>query len=196
MADNIGGIQGFDEAVEEVRAYMESGAGGQEAPGRGPVGDPVGGRDQPEMITIKFGRGLMGDPFTSKAGKELVEVAIPNNDPSDKRPWQTFVLGTKSVHENKYGKGMWAKLPADGHTTISRSIPDGFKDGKKQWKTEKTSVSNRQLKEMVEFYKKKEREPLKEQIAKAQKELGGNSGKEGIRESGRKAADREELPFR
>ena len=28
-------------------------------------------------VTIKFGRGLIGDPFTSKNGKELVEVKIP-----------------------------------------------------------------------------------------------------------------------
>ena len=53
---------------------------------------------------------------------------------------------------------MWAKLPANGHTTISRSVPDGEKDGKRQWKTEKTTVSNRQLKEMVEYYKQNRRE--------------------------------------
>ena len=27
-------------------------------------------------VTIKFGRGLIGDPFTSRNGKELVEVKI------------------------------------------------------------------------------------------------------------------------
>ena len=31
-------------------------------------------------VTIKFGKGLVGDPFTSKNGKELVEVSIPNPD--------------------------------------------------------------------------------------------------------------------
>ena len=167
MAHYSNGIQSFDEAVEEARAYMESGAGDPASSGSN------GQKEQIEVITIKFGRGLIGAPFTSKAGKELVEVAIPNSDQSDKRPWQTFVLGAKNVHENKYGKGMWAKLPADGNTSLSRSIPDGFKDGKKQWKTEKTTVSNRQLKEMVGFYKQKERKLLKEQFAKAEKEAGG-----------------------
>ena len=88
---------------------------------------------------------------------------------------------------------MWAKIPADGHTTLSRSIPDGFKDGKKQWKTEKTTVSNRQLKEMVEFYNQKERAPLKEQLAKAEKEAEADSVRTG---GGFLKGDREELPFR
>ena len=35
--------------------------------------------DMPEVkeISIKFGKGLVGEPFTSKSGKELVEVKIP-----------------------------------------------------------------------------------------------------------------------
>ena len=31
-------------------------------------------------VTIKFGRGLIGDPFTSKNGKELVIVGVADND--------------------------------------------------------------------------------------------------------------------
>lgn len=34
-------------------------------------------------VAIKFGKGLMGEPFTSKAGKQLVEIKIPNPDPKD-----------------------------------------------------------------------------------------------------------------
>lgn len=43
--------------------------------------------EAPAEVTIKFGKGLVGDPFTSKNGKELVEVLIPNRDPADTRPW-------------------------------------------------------------------------------------------------------------
>ena len=34
-------------------------------------------------VTIKFGKGLVGKPFTSKSGRELVEVKIPNTDRED-----------------------------------------------------------------------------------------------------------------
>ncbi len=35
-------------------------------------------------------------------------------------PWARFVLPAKAVHENQYGKGLWAKMPADGHTTLTK----------------------------------------------------------------------------
>ena len=31
-----------------------------------------------EEVTIKFGKGLVGEPFISMTGKELVEIKIPN----------------------------------------------------------------------------------------------------------------------
>lgn len=31
-------------------------------------------------VTIKFGKGLMEEPFMSKSGKELVEIKIPNTE--------------------------------------------------------------------------------------------------------------------
>ena len=64
-------------------------------------------------VTIKFGRGLIGDPFTSKNGKELVEVKIPNADKSDTRPWESFVISPRMIHDNQFGKGVWMKLPED-----------------------------------------------------------------------------------
>lgn len=33
-----------------------------------------------EEVTIKFGKGLVGEPFISRTGKELVEIKIPNRD--------------------------------------------------------------------------------------------------------------------
>ena len=47
MANYSNGIQGFDKAVEEARAYMESGAGGPASSGSN------GQKEQIETITIK-----------------------------------------------------------------------------------------------------------------------------------------------
>ena len=109
-----------------------------------------------EEITIKFAKGLCGEPFTSKNGVELVRIQIPNKDPEDHTPWAEFVLANKSVHENQFGKGLWAKIPADGHTTVSKSFLAGKdENGKNIWEKNKRSVPNRELKEMVEFYKER-----------------------------------------
>ena len=118
-----------------------------------------------EEITLKFGKGCLGDEFTGKDGKAYRSILVPNPDKTDKRPWQTFVARSNQIHENKFGKGMWLKLPAEGHTTLHRSILIGERpDGSKEWGTEKTSVSNAELKKMVEAYKDRPREPLKNQI--------------------------------
>ena len=45
-----------------------------------------------EEVTIKFGKGLVGEPFISRTGKELVEIKIPNRDARDHRPWESFVV--------------------------------------------------------------------------------------------------------
>ncbi len=120
---------------------------------KGPEREPM------EEITIKFAKGLCGEPFMSKDGKELVRIQIPNADPNDHSPWQKFVLASKQVHENQYGSGLWAKIPAEGHTTVSKPFLAGQDEtGRNIWKKELRSVSNRELKEMVEFYKTRDRE--------------------------------------
>lgn len=112
-----------------------------------------------EEITIKFAKGLCSEPFKAKSGKDLVRILIPNSDPDDHSPWQEFVLPEKAVHENKFGKGLWAKIPADGHTTVSKPFLAGQdEEGKNVWKTDFREVPNRELKEMVEFYKTRNRE--------------------------------------
>ena len=109
-----------------------------------------------EEITIKFAKGLCSEPFMSKNGVELVRIQIPNKDADDHTPWAEFVLANKSVHENQFGKGLWAKIPADGHTTVSKSFLAGQdENGKNLWEKNKRSVPNRELKEMVEFYKER-----------------------------------------
>ena len=77
-----------------------------------------------EEISIKFGKGL-AEPFTGKDGKEYMRILIPNQDKGDHTPWASFVLPAKSVHENKYGKGLWAKIPADGTTTVTKAVQVG-----------------------------------------------------------------------
>jgi len=85
----------------------------------------------------------------------MLKIMIPNADRSDHIPWASFVLPAKAVHENQYGKCLWAKIPTDGHTTLTKPYLAGqSEDGKNIWKDEKTTISNRELKSMVEFYKK------------------------------------------
>ena len=108
-----------------------------------------------EEVTIKFGKGL-AEPFQSKDGREFMRITIPNQDPTDKTPWASFVLPTKAVHENQYGKGLWAKIPADGTTVVTKPTLQGQDDkGKNIWQDVKTQVPNRDLKTMVEAYKTK-----------------------------------------
>ena len=78
-----------------------------------------------EELIIKFGKGLVGKPFMAKTGKECVGIKIPNADPADKTPWESIVVGANRVHEDKFGKGMWMKLPVDGQTRVSRSVITG-----------------------------------------------------------------------
>lgn len=109
-------------------------------------------------VTIKFGKGLVGDSFTSRNGKELVEVSIPNPDKTDTRPWETFVISPKMIHENKFGKGVWMKLPEDGTTRLSRSVKNGIDDaGQPIWGRETREVTNAELKALMESYKDRSR---------------------------------------
>ena len=83
-----------------------------------------------------------------------MRISIPNQDPADKTPWASFVLPAKAVHENQYGKGLWAKIPADGSTVVTKPTLRGQDDkGKNIWKDVKTQVPNTELKAMVEAYK-------------------------------------------
>lgn len=117
----------------------------------------VEGQEKKE-ISIKFGKGLVGEPFTSRSGHQLVEVKIPNQDPADKTPWASFVISPKMIHDNKFGKGVWMKLPEDGTTKVSKPIFIGRKpDGKNVWERDVRDVPNTELKAMIEAYKNKDR---------------------------------------
>ena len=67
-----------------------------------------------ETLKIQFSRKL-ARLFTSKSGKDMVAIKIPNEDPDDKNNWEEFVLPVTMVHCDHVGsKSLWAKLPADG----------------------------------------------------------------------------------
>ncbi|MCD8130388.1 MAG: hypothetical protein LUE16_03775 [Lachnospiraceae bacterium] len=118
-------------------------------------------REDRPRVSIKFGKRLVGKPFTSKNGKELVEVKIPNQDPADKRSWETFVVSPAMLHENANGKSVWMSLPEDGTTKVSRSVRQGQdENGKTIWNNESRMVSNTELKSMVEAYKEKDRDSV------------------------------------
>lgn len=124
-----------------------------------------------EEITLKFGKGCVGEPFMGKDGKEYKQILIPNKDENDHRPWATFVARSNAVHEDKFGKGMWLKLPAEGHTSIRRGVLIGKdEEGKNIWENQTTKVSNKELKAMVEFYKERPKESIMDKLAEKKEE--------------------------
>ena len=107
-----------------------------------------------EEITVKFGKGLVGEPFMAKSGRECVSISVPNADPNDKTPWAKIIVPSNHVHNNTFGKGMWMKLPADGETKLYRSEVTGqTQDGKKTYSNSFEMVPNAKLKAMMESYK-------------------------------------------
>ena len=106
-----------------------------------------------EKIKITFSRKL-ARPFTSKNGKDMVFISIPNSDPADKRSWEEFVLPVTMVHSDHYGsKSLWSEIPADGTTVLSRSEKPSAETG--EWTRTERTVDNKTLKSMVEAYKLK-----------------------------------------
>ena len=129
-------------------------------------------------ISLKFGRGCVGNTFEGKDGNTYTEIKIPNPDKDDHRPWQSFVVKENHLHENKFGKGMWIKLPEEGHTTLRRNVKVGKDEqGKDIWDVEKTKVSNKELKKLVEAYKDRDRDKdhdrssMKEMLAEKKTEV-------------------------
>ena len=143
--------------------------------------------EQIEEITLHFGKGTV-EPFTAKDGREMLKIVIPNADRSDHTPWASFVLPAKAVHENQYGKGLWAKIPADGTTTITKAVQVGEQDGKRIWENQKTAVPNRELKARVEAYKSRDRESargkLEQLTAQVAEKLSPNTDRPRARAAG------------
>ena len=172
--------QTVDKAMEDIAAKRE------EAMGKPEQAD---GKDAKKFdeITIKFGKGLVGEEFQGKDGNSYKEIKIPNVDKNDHRPWQSFVVKANHVHENQFGKGMWVKLPAEGHTTVQRSVVIGEKpDGKKEWGKEKTTMANRDLKKVMESYK--ERSSMKEKLTEKKAEVAQQKPAEKVAQKSKEAA--------
>lgn len=113
--------------------------------------------EKKENISIKFSKKNMS-PFTDKGGNELVSIKVPNADPEDRRPWEEFVLQKSWVKEDKYSKKcMFAYIPADGTTILTRSIRPETPDG--EWTKEKRKISNQELKQLLSAPRVKERGP-------------------------------------
>ena len=109
------------------------------------------GSDWVEQVTLKIPEGWVGDRFTSKSGQELVEVKIPNADRNDKSPWPSFVTDPKRLHKNKFGTGLWMKLPKNAHTTLKRRERVGADpSGKGIYEDRMSSVPNTELKSMAD----------------------------------------------
>ena len=128
-------------------------------------------RAEIEELSIKFGKGL-AEPFTARDGTEYMRIMIPNRDRMDTTPWASFVLKASQVHENKFGKGLWVKLPAGAHITVTKPVAVGVENGKTVWNNEKKSVSVPELKSMVEFYKEKGRDSVMGQLGDMKKTAG------------------------
>lgn len=125
---------------------------------KAPAEQEQGEKKEFKEITVKMGKGLVGEPFQGKDGKDYRQIKIPNQDQSDKSPWATFVVKANAVHDDQFGKGMWVKLPAEGSTTVRKDQIVGQDEaGKNVYETTKTKVTNTELKGMVEFYKTQDR---------------------------------------
>ena len=110
-------------------------------------------------ITIKFGKGLVSAPFTARTGRECVSIKIPHADPADKTPWPSIIVAANHVHENRFGKGMWMKLPADGETKLYvPEVTGQTPDGRNVYKNAVVKLSNTEIKAMLESYKERSAE--------------------------------------
>ena len=109
------------------------------------------GYNQIEEVTLKISEGWVGNRFTSKSGKELVEVKIPNANREDKSPWPSFVTDPKRLHKNKFGTGLWMKIPKNAHTTLKRPMRIGTdSSGKGIYENRMGSIPNTELKSMID----------------------------------------------
>lgn len=125
-------------------------------------------RSDIEMLHFKISKKLVGEPFLSKAGRELREVRIPNESNDDKTPWRRFVVGANSVHLDRYSNGRlnYISLPADGFVTVKKDIETGVDaEGRKVYETLSEQVPNIQIKAI---YSKMRDEFIVEQVLNRQ----------------------------
>ena len=158
------------------------------------AGRPEKGSDWVEQVTLKIPEGWVGDRFTSKSGQELVEVKIPNADRNDKSPWPSFVTDPKRLHKNKFGTGLWMKLPKNAHTTLKRRERVGVDpSGKGIYEDRMSSVPNTELKSMTDAARRSSQKDRRPAERRAQQE--NNPADRHVQQvSEMAAAQQEDLP--
>lgn len=81
---------------------------------------------EPEKETVKISANCVGNPFTSKTGAELVSVKVPNQDPADKSPWATFVVGADQVSDKDERNKVTLTLSANANISLKKTaVVDG-----------------------------------------------------------------------
>ena len=83
--------QTVDQVMDDIAAKRDEAMGKTDAPAQS------GEKKKMDEITIKFGKGCVGEPFTGKDGKEYKQILIPNKDENDHSPWATFVARSNAV---------------------------------------------------------------------------------------------------
>lgn len=69
---------------------------------------------------------------------------------------------------------MWAKIPAEGKTTLSMSVATGvFEDGRKLFKTKYATIENKDLKKLMEASREQSqnRDSFKEKLEEKKAEV-------------------------
>ena len=102
VQDVMDDIAAKREATQET-AKEEKTLADQFADSKAEQAQPEGtedGQKKMDEITIKFGKGCVGEPFTGKDGKEYKQILIPNKDENDHSPWATFVARSNAVNED------------------------------------------------------------------------------------------------
>ena len=92
--------QTVDKVLDDIAAKREATMGKAEQPQDKGADSP---KKEFKEITLKFGKGCVGEEFKGKDGKDYKEILVPNPDKNDHRPWQTFVVKSNHVHENQFG---------------------------------------------------------------------------------------------
>lgn len=94
VQDVMDDIAAKREATQET-AKEEKTLADQFADSKAEQAQPEGtedGQKKMDEITLKFGKGCVGDEFQGKDGVKYKEILVPNQDKDDHRPWQTFVV--------------------------------------------------------------------------------------------------------
>lgn len=103
-------------------------------------------------LCIRFRSGLLGKPFVTAKGVELVSISIPNKEKDSPFSWRTFVVPAKSVHTDRHHEKMrYLYLDPKKQTTIRQSCCIGKNEtGKGIYETHSYKIDNSSLKNLMD----------------------------------------------